>query len=184
MGIEWVPPTCLHTAGSGRGCGCAMAGEQTLDAAGKYIYMADLCKISAMKPLAESVVPQALGMIATPLIIGAWRVEHPDREFVAWPIDGMEQGFRIGYDYSRGGGGRAGKNMRSALEHPQPVDQYVQGEIAADRIVRLRDVDHDALQTPTSAQCYISVELVQSPNPTNRESGGSLPICRLPKAAM
>ena len=111
MGIESVPPMCLHTPGSGRGCGCAMAGEQTLDAAGKYIYMADLRKISAMKPLAELVVPRALWMIATPLIIGAWRVElgvHPDREFVAWLIDGMERWFRIGYDYSRGGGGRAG----------------------------------------------------------------------------
>ena len=119
-----------------------------MDAAGKYIYIADLRKISAMKPLAEPVVPRALGMIATPLIIGAWRAKlgvHPDREFVAWLIDGMERGFRIGYDYSRGGGGRAGKNMRSALEHPQPVDQYVLGEIAAGRIVRLRDVDHDAL---------------------------------------
>ena len=111
MGIESVPPTYLHTPDSGRGCGCAMAGEQTLDAAGKYIYMADLRKISAMKPLAELVLPRALWMIATPLIIGAWRVElgvHPDREFVAWLIDGMERWFRIGYDCSRGGGGRAG----------------------------------------------------------------------------
>ena len=103
-----------------------------LDAAGKYIYMADLRKISAMKPLAEPVVPRALGMIATPLIIEAWRVElgvHPDREFVAWMIDGMERGFRIGYDYNRGVGGRVGKNMRSALKHPLPVDQYVQGDV-------------------------------------------------------
>ena len=37
-----------------------------LDAAGKYIYVADLHKISAMKPLEEPVVPRALGMIATP----------------------------------------------------------------------------------------------------------------------
>ena len=66
MSIEWVPPTCLHAAGSGLGCGCAMAEEQTLDAAGKYIYMADLRKISAMKPLAEPVVPRALGIITTP----------------------------------------------------------------------------------------------------------------------
>ena len=33
--------------------------------------------------------------------------------------------------YSRGVGVRVGKNMRSALKHPQSVDQYVQGEIAA-----------------------------------------------------
>ena len=76
---------------------------------------------------------------------------HPDREFVAWLIDGMERGVRIGYDYSRGVGGRVGKNMRSVLKHPQPIDQYVQGEIAAGPIVRLGDVDHDAFQTPTSA---------------------------------
>ena len=62
----------------------------------------------------------------------------------------FEMGVCIRYDYSRGGG-RAGKNMQLALEHPQPVDQYVQSEIAADRIVRLRDVDHDELQTPMSA---------------------------------
>ena len=124
------------------------------DAAGKYIYMADLCKISAMKPLAERVVLRTLGMIATPLIIEAWRVElgvHPDREFVAWLIDGMERGVRIGYDYSRGVGGRVGKNMRSALKHPQPIDQYVQSERAAGRIIRLRDVDHGAFQMPMSA---------------------------------
>ena len=76
--------------------------------------MADLHNIDAMKPLPEPVVRGALGMIANPLIIGAWRVElgvYPDCKFVAWRINGMEWGFHIGYDYSRVRGGRAGKNM-------------------------------------------------------------------------
>ena len=37
-------------------------------------------------------------MIAIPLIIGAWRLElrvHPDRNFLAWLIDGMERGFAM-----------------------------------------------------------------------------------------
>ena len=41
--------------------------------------------------------------------------------------------------------------MQLALEHLQSVDQYVQGEITAGRIVQLRDVDHDALQTQMAA---------------------------------
>ena len=70
-----------------------------------------------MKTLVEPVVPRALELIATPLISGAWRVEfaqYPDSEFVTWVVEGMERRVCIGYDYSRGVGTRAGKNMVGA----------------------------------------------------------------------
>ena len=54
--------------------------------------------------------------------------QHPDRQYVAYLLSGIQEGFRIGYE--RGGHllGSARKNMRAAVENPQVIKDYLEGE--------------------------------------------------------
>ena len=47
----------------------------------------------------------------------------------------MEQGFRLGFDYSSHSCRSAGQNMRSALEHPEPINEYLSLELGAGCII-------------------------------------------------
>ena len=72
----------------------------------------------------------------TPLIINNWSQalrNHPDKQFVDYIVNGLAQGFHIGVDPIH----RCTScedNMRSAYEHPQPVEDYLATELAAGRI--------------------------------------------------
>ena len=106
------------------------AGDEVIDATGKYIYMADLRRLSACHPPVSPTVPTALRSINTPLKPRAWRVEfsaHPDREYVQFPLEGMQQGFQIGFDYSNHSCSSSPRNMMSALAHPEPIDKIYLG---------------------------------------------------------
>ena len=76
----------------------------------------------------------------TPLRKQAWGqelAEHPDRWFVNYILTGIEHGFRIGF------GGRSEvlhcgtRNMVSAEEHSQVVDEYIATEMALHCLVRI-----------------------------------------------
>ena len=82
--------------------------------------------------------------VVTPLRKQAWGqelVEHPDRWFVNYILTGIEHGFQIGF------GGRSEvlycgtRNMVSAEEHPQVVDEYIATEMALPRLVSLVRID-------------------------------------------
>ena len=59
---------------------------------------------------------------------------HPDKRFTAWLLRGLSEGFRIGYGGS-GKRARASRNLQSTREHPAIVDEYLNGEITAGRVV-------------------------------------------------
>ena len=132
---------------TGAGCSCSRAGEETVGLHGRYVYTADLLKMSALRPSQAPQLPESLRLISTPLVREEWRAElsnHPDKDFVAWLIQGLGQGFRIGFDYkSLKVGSKTVKNMRSAVTHPQPIDRYVQEELAAGRMIRLAESETD-----------------------------------------
>ena len=89
-----------HLTGS---CSCTRAGEQTLTSRGTYMYMDDLLELNARRPVHRRTVPTEVGVVTTPLIARAWEVEladHPDREFTSSVVEGIEKGFRIGFNYS------------------------------------------------------------------------------------
>ena len=59
---------------------------------------------------------------------------HPDRRFATYVIDGIQSGFRIGFNR----GQRllpARKNMLSAYHQPQVVDDYINRELTAGRFL-------------------------------------------------
>ena len=76
--------------------------------------------------------------ITTPLCLSAWRnflVSHPNRELVHFLLSGIAQGFRIGHGYADAVLVSAKKNLQSADEHPEVIDEYLRKEVAASRVV-------------------------------------------------
>ena len=103
---------------------------------GSYTYTSDLLSLEARWPLRLLMLPPQCGVITTPLIINNWNQalrNHPDKQFVDYIVNGLVQGFHIGVDPIH----RCTlckDNMRSAYEHPQPVEDYLATELAAGRI--------------------------------------------------
>ena len=88
-------------------------------------------------PTTPVCLPAALLEITTPLISKVWEHElatHPDQSFASYVVNGIKQGFRVGYDHSRT---RASSesNMASAIEHPDVVSDYLQQEVSLNRMV-------------------------------------------------
>ena len=50
---------------------------------------------------------------------------------------GIRCGFRIGFGYRSRAGPEVSKNMRSASEHPEPIDAYVRSELSTGRMIKV-----------------------------------------------
>ena len=71
---------------------------------------------------------------STPIRVEAWLAAlsvYPDRDFANLLVDGLANGFRIGYDDGCTPRSRSRRNMRSAAEHPDVVRRYIADEVAA-----------------------------------------------------
>ena len=102
------------------------------------MYMGDLAAISACRPKVRPRLAASLREVHTPLRVNRWEHHlrsHPDREFVAWLLAGLREGFRIGFDFAKASCRRWGCNMQSAAENPNVVDDYLAAECAAGRVV-------------------------------------------------
>ena len=83
--------------------------------------------------------PKNLSVIKSPLSahLPAWQANlssHPDKDFATVVMDGLQHGFRVGFDHS----GRlrpAHRNMPSAEQHPEVIDRYLEAELTAGRIL-------------------------------------------------
>ena len=108
---------------------------------GPYRYTNHLQQLDACRPKtarSHERVPQ-LGSINSPLSarLLEWQSRlqcHPDQSFANYILQGIEQGFRVGFDYSHLLCS-AKRNMPSALEHPEVVERYLGEECSARRIL-------------------------------------------------
>ena len=76
---------------------------------------------------------QGIQAIVTPLCGEAWARElrgHPDKDYAAFIVRGIQNGFKISFDYSSNSCASAGRNMASARQHPQPIQEYIEREVA------------------------------------------------------
>ena len=103
----------------------------------KYPYTDQLLALEAYRPTIPRPMP-TLGMhITSPLIVDNWRQalrNHPDQCFVQYLLEGLTRGFHIGFNREQTCTSCI-DNMQSAQENPQPVEDYLQAELAAGRIV-------------------------------------------------
>ena len=112
------PPHTDGTSYPGEGCGTPAAIQmapiggtmvscpsvQPNDRAGNPAYSkyCTLTKAGRLLSTTSWVVPGRLSQVHTPLMIGAWEKElasHPDQERVSYLLNGLRNGFRIGYNY-------------------------------------------------------------------------------------
>ena len=75
--------------------------------------------------------------MSTPLVWEEWDRalrNHPDQRFKDYIIGGIRHGFRLGFNYKTQCKA-ANRNMRSALERPQVVSEYLAAECAEGRVL-------------------------------------------------
>ena len=102
--------------------------------------MEDLLELYRRRPATEPRIPHGVDVVRSPLVVGKWETglaAHPDGEFSNFIIRGIHCGFHIGFEYMTGTSPKVSRNMRSASEHPETVDAYVESELRAGRIVKV-----------------------------------------------
>lgn len=107
--------------------------------AGGYPYIRDLLALDgARQPEISSLHPD-LQQISSPLTerLPAWRsalAAHPDHAFSRYVLDGIEHGFRVGFDHTFQLTS-AVRNMPSAAAHPSVISEYIAAERGTGRML-------------------------------------------------
>ena len=93
---------------------------------------------ACISPL-QLTIPNSLAAITTPLCWRAWEQAlqaHSDREFVDIIVDGIKNGFRVGFDCSHFSATKScSRSMQSAYDHPTVVSEYLRDECTQGRIL-------------------------------------------------
>ena len=79
-----------------------------------------------------------LSLINTPLVVREWQslLElHPDKAFSQYLLNDFTYGFRIGFNYKSHTSRAAKRNMASAVENPQVVEEYLAKERELGRVI-------------------------------------------------
>ena len=82
-------------------------------------------------------VPPAAMAISSPLVASNWRrllSDHPNRPLVDFFINGVVEGFRIGFKQQSEPLQSAKRNLSCALQHPDIVKSYLTKEASAGRV--------------------------------------------------
>ena len=106
-----------------------------------YKYIADLLALDAGRPVTIDYPLQIkLSELRTPLVLPAWEsalAALPDRALSRYLLFDIKEGFRISFDHSRWPNllSPAQRNMGSAKANPAVVQQYIDTEMQAGRVI-------------------------------------------------
>lgn len=104
-----------------------------------YPYMEHLLEMEACQLECPVVLPQYLRQVETPLNWREWDLElatHPDQRFRAYIVDGIRKGFRVGCTKGPAGNReKPRKNMPSAQDKPEVIDDYLAEECSRGRVI-------------------------------------------------
>ena len=101
-----------------------------------YRYTADMLALDACKPLGPPLAPLAAPV--SPFRVDQWEEElsaFPVRAFAGYIGTGLQEGFRIGFDYGAARLLSAKRNLSSASSHTAVIDKYLAKERACGRLV-------------------------------------------------
>ena len=122
--------------------------------------MDDLLAIDSCRPPGSWVPPSSLAIsrTATPLKAEKWEealASYPDKRFTQYILSGIREGFRIGFDYQSFASNLrpTSRNMRSAYENAQVIQEYITEELATGRIAQ---VDRPAPSPAPSPRVHAS----------------------------
>ena len=102
-----------------------------------YNYTGDLLALESCTSVTPCSLPAVARQITTPLKRERWRERlrhHPDQLFAQYLINGISNGFRLGYCREHRCKQATG-NMISAIKNPQPVAEFLSTELKAGRII-------------------------------------------------
>ena len=91
-----------------------------------------------LSPSSREVANKMLAKVNMPLQVTEWNramASHPDREFVEYLLRGIREGFRIGYNHRGHTCRPASKNMLSARQNPQVVEEYLAKAVKEGRVI-------------------------------------------------
>ena len=104
--------------------------------------MNQLTAIRARIPAAPPQLPVELQAITTPLVPSRWcefLQHHPDTVFSSYILEGITEGFRIGFKYCGHSLKPRSRNLLSAYEHQSVVESYIEKEVLLGRMVHITD---------------------------------------------
>ena len=98
----------------------------------QYQYMKELRRLSGCTPVVSMVLPRLSKEIVTPLrweALDYFLVNHPDQEYRRYIVEGLREGFGIGFNYKGWKGcKKATSNMVSTMQKPEIVREYLSKE--------------------------------------------------------
>ena len=104
-----------------------------------YKFMDDLEQWDSCRSSQPIRPPEWMNAINTPLDWREWDrclADHPDERFRRYIVNGIREGFRVGYDYRRAGQIRSAQgNMSSTQEHPEIIRDYLAKECSEGRVL-------------------------------------------------
>ena len=82
-------------------------------------------------------LPQKLTFISTPLNHQAWQLgnDHPDQVFASYLLDGIANGFRIGFAHESHLCTPPKTNHPSVINHPTVISEGLQAEVDKGRLI-------------------------------------------------
>ena len=101
-----------------------------------YTYTADLLSLAFCRPQQDHGWAPIMA-VSTQLNPKAWETAlkpHPDKAFSRFLVEGLRQGFRIGFN-RQAPLKPASRNIQSAHDHPQAIDDYLAKERALGRML-------------------------------------------------
>lgn len=119
-------------------CNYVGEGDMVCHSAGTYQYLDDLVALQRCKPTSPwRTVPSEFLPMSPSLPWQAWDrrlASHPDQQFRKLIVEGLRDGFRVGFDYPHHC--RSSKrNLLSSLQQPQVIRDYLAEECAAGRVI-------------------------------------------------
>ena len=100
--------------------------------------MEDLLTLDRCRPSSGSYrLPLGFESVTTPLVWREWDrclVNHPDQRFCRYIVEGIQSGFRVGFDYISACSSAPG-NMVSVHDHPEVIAEYLAEECASGRVL-------------------------------------------------
>ena len=103
--------------------------------------MASFCSSSVVSPgtsvPVRSFSPLAPVHLVSPLQLSQFQLEladYPDQAAADYILNGLRDGFRIGFKALSVSLRSSSSNMRSALDHPSVIDAYLQNEVSCGRV--------------------------------------------------
>ena len=89
-----------------------------------WLHVEKLVALESCKPKADKALPEQLKKICTPFKREAWQWmlrDYPDQQAAQLIIQGISEGFRIGFDYNNHTLQSCDRNVISTRQHPEVV---------------------------------------------------------------